>query len=68
MASHGVSWVLGAHVRFGNLDFIVTTEGKLAQVLAAVQPLHVGKVGAGSRRRLAIQHCSDMIVEVLEEL
>ena len=40
MASHDVSWVLGAHVRFGNLDFIVTMEGELAQVSAAVQPLH----------------------------
>ncbi|XP_066347956.1 cysteine-rich receptor-like protein kinase 10 [Miscanthus floridulus] len=26
MASHGVSWVPDTHVRFGNLDFIVTTE------------------------------------------
>ena len=40
MASHGVSWVPGAHVRFGNLDFIVTTEEELAQVPIAVQPLH----------------------------
>ena len=54
MASHGVSWVLGAHVRFGNLDFIVTTEGELALVPTAVQPLH--SVGL------------DAIVEALEEL
>ena len=40
MASHSVSWVLGTHVRFGNLDFIVTTEGELAQVPVTVQPLH----------------------------
>ena len=40
MASHGVSWVLGAHVRFGNLDFIFSTEGELARVPAAIQPLH----------------------------
>ena len=40
MASHDISWVLGVHVRFGNLDFIATTEGELAQVPAAVQPLH----------------------------
>ena len=40
MAIHGVSWVLGAHVRFGNLDFIITMEGELAQVPAAIQPLH----------------------------
>ena len=36
MASHDVSWVPGAHVCFGNLDFIVTTEGELAQAPAAV--------------------------------
>ena len=54
MASHGVSWVLGAHVRFRNLDFIVTTEGELAQVSAAVQPLHSASL--------------DAIVEALEEL
>ena len=40
MASHSVSWVLGTHVRFGNLDFIVTTEGELTQVPAAVQHFH----------------------------
>ena len=40
MASHGVSWVPGTHVGFGSLDFIVTTEGELAQAPAAVQPLH----------------------------
>ena len=54
MASHGVSWVPDAHVRFGNLDFIVTTEGELAQVPAAVQPLQ----SAGL----------DAIAETLEEL
>ena len=40
MASHGVSWVPGVHVRFVDLDFIISTEGELAQVPAAVQPLH----------------------------
>ena len=40
MASHGVSWVPGTHVRFGNLDFIILMEGELAQVPAAVQTLH----------------------------
>ena len=54
MASHGVSWVLGVHVRFENLDFIVTTEGELAQIPAAVQPLH--SVGL------------DVIAEALKEL
>ena len=39
MASHGVSWVPDAHVCFGDLDFIVTTEGELVQVPVAVQPL-----------------------------
>ena len=54
MASHGVSWVPSVHVRFGNLDFIVTTEGELAQVLVAVQPLHFAGL--------------DVIAEALEEL
>ena len=54
MANHGVSWVPAAHVRFGNLDFIVTTEGELAQVFTAVQPVH----SAGF----------DVISETLEEL
>ena len=36
MASHNVSWVLGAHVRFGNLDSIVTTEGELVRAPIAV--------------------------------
>ena len=54
MASHNVSWVPGTHVRFGNLEFIITTEGVLAQVPIAVQPLH----SAGL----------DAIAEVLEEL
>ena len=40
MASHSVSWVPGTHVRFGNLDFIITMEGQLAQAPTAVQPLH----------------------------
>ena len=39
---------------FGNLDFIITTEGELAQAPAAVQPLH--SIGF------------DVIVEALEEL
>ena len=40
MANHGVSWVLGTHVCFGNLDFIVTMEGEFGQAPAAIQPLH----------------------------
>ena len=54
MASHGISWVPGAHVRFGDLDFIVMTEGELAPAPAAVQPHH----SAGL----------DAITETLEEL
>ena len=40
MASHNVSWAPGTHVRFGDLDFIVTTEP------TAVQPLHFGGLNA----------------------
>ena len=54
MASHDVSWILGVHVRFGNLDFIITTEGELAQVSVAVQPLRSTGLNA--------------IAEALEEL
>ena len=54
MASHSVSWVPSVHVRFGNLDFIITTEGELAQVPTAVQPLHAAGL--------------DTIAEALEEL
>ena len=39
MASHDISWVLGAHVCFGDLDFIVTVGGELALAHAAIQPL-----------------------------
>jgi hypothetical protein len=34
MASHGISWVLKAHVRFGSLDFVITTEGELVRAFA----------------------------------
>ena len=39
MASHGIIWVLGAHMRFGDLDFINTVGGELALAHAAIQPL-----------------------------
>ena len=39
MASHDISWVPGAHVRFGDLDFIITVGGELALAHAAIQPL-----------------------------
>ena len=54
MASHDVSWVPGTHVCFRNLDFIITTEGELAQVLVGVQYLHFASL--------------DTIAEALEEL
>ena len=39
MASHGVSWVPGAHVCFGSLDFFVIVEGEPARAPAPVQLL-----------------------------
>ena len=54
MASHDISWVLDAHVRFGDLDFIVMVEGELATAPATVRPLHFASL--------------DAIVEALEEL
>ena len=39
MADHAISWVLGAHVHFGDLDFIVTVGGELALAHAAIQSL-----------------------------
>ena len=54
MASHNLSWFPGAHVRFGDLDFIVTTEGELAMAPTTVRPLHSTSL--------------DAIAEALEEL
>ena len=39
MANHAISWVSGAHVHFGDLDFIVTLGGELALAQTAVQSL-----------------------------
>ena len=39
MANHDVSWVLGAHVRFGSLDFIVTVGGELVLAHVTIQSL-----------------------------
>ena len=39
MANCNVSWVPGTRVRFGNLDFVITTEGELVRPSAATQPL-----------------------------
>jgi hypothetical protein len=38
MTCHDIGWVLGAYVRFGSLNFIITNEGELAKVVAP-QPL-----------------------------
>ena len=40
MASHNVSWVLGVHVCFGDIDFIITTKRELVWAPTAIQPLH----------------------------
>ena len=39
MANHNVSWVPGAHVCFGSLDFAITVGGELLRVHAAIQSL-----------------------------
>ena len=54
MASHNISWVPSEHVRFRDLDFIITVEGELAMAPAAIRPLP--SVGL------------DAIAEALEEL
>ena len=54
MASHGISWVPGSHMRFEDLDFIVTAEGELARVPVVVQPFHSTDL--------------DAVTEMLEEL
>jgi hypothetical protein len=54
MASHDMIWVSGVHVRFGNLNFFITTEGELARALTPIQPLHSASI--------------DTVVEALKEL
>jgi len=39
MASHRISWVLGAHVHFDDLDFIVMVGGELTLSHTTIQPL-----------------------------
>ena len=39
MATHAISWAPGAHVRFGNLDFIITLGGELVLTHTAAPPL-----------------------------
>ena len=39
MVSHDISWVLGAHMRFGSLDFIIMVEGELVWANTAIRSL-----------------------------
>ena len=39
MVTHGINWVPGAHMRFGDLNFIITVGGELALAHTAIQPL-----------------------------
>ena len=39
MASHAISWAPGAHVHFGDLDFIITLGGELELTHTAAQSL-----------------------------
>ena len=39
MANHNVSWVPGAHVRFGSLDFVITVGGELVRANTAIRSL-----------------------------
>ena len=39
MANHNINWVLGAHVRFGGLDFVITVGGELVRAYTAIQSL-----------------------------
>ena len=39
MANHDISWVPGAHMRFGSLDFIITVEGEFVRAHTAIQSL-----------------------------
>ena len=54
MASHDISWVLGTHVCFGDLDFIITMEEELVRAPIVIQPLYSTGL--------------DTIAEALEEL
>ena len=48
MASHNISWVLDAHMRFGDLDLIITVGGELALAHAAIQ--HLPSIGLDYER------------------
>jgi hypothetical protein len=38
MAGHSISWIPGVHMRFGTLDFVVTTEGELVRPPTPTHP------------------------------
>ena len=48
MANHAISWVPGAHVLFGDLDFIVMVGGELALAHLTIQS--IPSIGSGYRR------------------
>ena len=55
MASHGISWVLGAQMHFGSLDFIITVGGELALAHTAIQSLpSIGLNHERLERRLGV--------------
>jgi hypothetical protein len=39
MTSRGIDWTPGTHVRFGSLDFVITTKGDLVRVSHPLSPL-----------------------------
>ena len=39
MANHDISWVPGAHMRFGDLSFIIMVGGELVRAQTAIQSL-----------------------------
>ena len=48
MANHAISSVLGAHVHFGDLDFIITVGGESALAHLTIQS--PPSIGSGYRR------------------
>ena len=71
MTNHGISWVLGARVRFGSLDFIITVGEELVLAHAAIQSLpsiglnheRLGRqlgISLGPQRRLTLSNDDDV--------
>jgi hypothetical protein len=54
MASHGMSWTLGAHAHLGSLDFLVTTDESMARAPTPVRPPR--------------SDCIDAVIEALKKL